>query len=228
MRQHVRWGKRMARLAMIGAASVAGPRMLEAQAWDYPSFQQSHIVNREFVAAVANAGNGGTDFLFQWHEGVSTQGQFTLDAGFVASALVSGHDLGFFGGDYAYQLARPTPSLPIEILGTAGLGFAFGNGVTYMRIPVGVSVGHQFPIGAGMTLTPFAEPMVGIDFCNSCGTADRGRSELGVGLDLGANVDLSSMWSVRMAVGLGSTSVIARDNSFGVGLAWRPPVLIPR
>jgi hypothetical protein len=217
------------RLVAVGVlvCGLAGPRAALAQAWDYPSFQQSHVVDREFEVGVADGGNSGTDFLFQWREGLTSLSQFSLDAGFVNSAHVSGHDIGFVGGQYAYQLAQPSPDLPIEILGTGGLNFAFGNGTTYFRIPVGVSVGRKFGLGSGVAITPYVHPEIGLDFCNSCGTGDRGRSELGVGMDLGANLDLSAAFSLRAALSVGGTGVVSHDNSFGIALAWRPPRLIP-
>ncbi len=220
-----RWARYVG--AGVLACGLSGFRVARAQAWDYPAFQQSHVVDREFEGGVADGGNSGTDFLFQWREGLTTLSQFSLDAGFVNSAHRSGHDIGFVGGQYAYQLAQPSPDLPIEILGTGGLNFAFGNGLTYFRIPVGVSVGRKFGLGSGVAITPFAHPRIGLDFCNSCGTGGRGRSELGVGMDLGANLDLSAAFSLRAAVGVGGTSVISQDNTFGIALAWRPPRLIP-
>jgi hypothetical protein len=216
-------------LAVVGmvACGLSSPRVARAQAWDYPAFQQSHVVDREFEGGVADGGNSGTDFLFQWREGLSMLSQFSLDAGLVNSAGRGGHDIGFVGGQYAYQLAQPSPELPIEILGTGGLNFAFGNGTTFFRIPVGASVGHRFPLGTGVAITPFVHPKIGLDFCNSCGSGDKGRSELGVGMDLGANLDLSAMFSLRAAFSVGGTSVVSQDNSFGIALAWRPPRLIP-
>jgi hypothetical protein len=228
MRRWARWTVRIVGVAVAATGVMGSPRSARAQAWNYPDFQQSHIVYREFEGAVASGGNGGTDFLFQWREGIATSSQFSFDAGVVTSAHGGGHEVGFVGGQYAYQLAQPSPSLPVEILGLTGLGFAFGNAVNYFTIPAGVSVGRKFSLGPAVAITPFAEPHVMLEFCTTCGVGDRGRSELGVGIDLGANLDLSPVFSLRGGVSFGGTSVVSRDPSFGIGLAWRPPRLIPR
>ncbi len=217
------------RRALVGgaglvAASWGAPIDAYAQAWNYPAFQQSHIVNREFNFGVADGGSGGTDFLFQWREGVFPFTQLSLDAG-VAAAHHGGTTVAFFGGQYAYQLAEVTPSMPVELLGTGSFNLAFGGGITFFRIPVGVSVGRKLGIGAGVALTPFVMPRLALDFCNRCGRDGRGRSELGVGTDLGVNLDVSPQVAVRFAAGFGGTSVISRDDSFGLSLAWSPPGL---
>jgi hypothetical protein len=212
-------------LVAVAVASLAGFRFASAQAWNYPAFQQSHVVSREFVFGVADGGNAGTDLLFQWREGIGPLEQLSLDAGF---AVPKDHrsGIGFFGGQYGYQLTSAIPQLPIEMLGVGGFNVAFGGGNVFFRIPVGVSVGHKFAVGGEAALTPFALPRIGLDFCNQCGTARHGRAELGVGTDLGLNLDLTSRIALRFAAGFGGTTVISRDDTFGFALAWSPPALL--
>ena len=90
---------------------------------------------------MASAGIGGTSFLFQWRERVSGLGQFSFDGGI--AALPHARAVGFVGAQYAYQLAQPSADLPFELLGIGGLDYAFGNGDTYWRIPVGIETEHQ-------------------------------------------------------------------------------------
>ncbi len=212
-------------LVAVVVASLAGSRIAPAQAWNYPAFQQSHVVSREFDFGIADGGDAGTDFLFQWREGLTPLEQLSLDAGFAApKAHRSG--VGFLGGQYGYQLMPSTPQLPIEMLGVGGFNVAFGGGDVFFRIPVGVSVGHKFAIGQEAALTPFALPRIGLDFCNQCGTARRGRAELGVGTDLGFNLDLTARIALRFAAGFGGTTVISQDNTFGFAVAWSPPAIV--
>jgi len=218
---------RRSTLCFLISGLCLSPRLARGQAWDYPLFQQSHIVDREFELGFAGAGSAGTSFLFQWREGVSSFGQFTFDGG-VAGAMPRGHVVGFLGAQYAYQLTRSSADFPFELLGVGGLDYAFGNGETYFRIPLGVSIGHDFRLGSkGIAITPFVNPRISLDVCNICGTRQRGRSEIGVGSDIGANLDLSSHLSVRAAAGFGGSGVISRESTYGMAIAWRPGALTP-
>ena len=209
-------------LTLLTVLAMSGhPSEARAQAWNYPSFQQSHVVNREFGLDLADAGSDGVSFLLQWREQIEPfQQQFSVDVGLASPNR--GSTIGFIGGTYAYQLVTQSTEQPIEMLGTAGGNFAFGSGTTVIRIPVGVSFGHRFPIPGGYAITPYVHPRLAVEFCNDCGTNGRGRSELGLGFGLGANFELNPQVALRIDTSFGFSSIAARDDAIGIGFAWSP------
>jgi hypothetical protein len=224
---HHRAGWRRAASALAAAAIVAvllatlAP-IARAQAWNYPSFQQSHVVNRDFTFGVADGGNAGTSFLVQWREELEPMlQQVSADAGFAVHRR-GGAPVGFVGATYGYQITPQTEQQPVEFLGTVGANFAFGGGTTFFRLPVGVSAGHRFPISGGIAFTPYAHPRLAFESCNDCGTNGKGRAELGLGFGLGANVELTRQLALRIDSSFGFSSVIAPDNAVAIGVTWSP------
>jgi hypothetical protein len=190
-----------------------------AQAWDYPSFQQSHVVNREFNFAVATSGDG-TSFLIQWREGVVPgQQQFSVDAGVATN---SGNAVGFFGGTYAVQFISQTVQQPLELLGTGGANLAFGSGATLFRLPIGVSVGHRFPLQGDLAITPYVHPDLALGFCTTCGARGTGHADLGIGIGFGLNFEVTQQIALRLDSSFGSSSFGTSDAMVGFGLAWSP------
>ncbi len=209
--------------ATAAAALLVGPApTAQAQAWDYPSFQQSHVVNRDFTFGVADGGDAGTSFLLQWREELEPMlQQFSADAGF-AVHRARGAPVAFVGATYGYQITPQSEQQPIEFLGTVGVDFAFGAGTTFFRLPVGVSVGHRFPISGAVAFTPYAHPRIAFESCNDCGTNGKGRSELGLGFGVGGNLDLTTQLALRVDTSFGFSSVVAPSNAVAIGLAWSP------
>jgi hypothetical protein len=210
-------------LALIGVMAVLGSATAQAQAWVYPTFQQSHVVNREFTAAIIDGGYDGTSYLFQWREQLASRSQFAFDGG-VATG-VGGHLVAFVGGNYGHQFIQQRDSSPIEMLGTLGVGIAFGHGGSYTRVPVAVSIGHRLPLGNGVALTPFVVPRASLEFCNHCLAEVRGGSAgtgVGGGIGVGANLELSPRFSVRFDTLIEGSTIASEDNAIGIGVAWSP------
>jgi len=219
--------RRLAKLPALGlvilAVAAGAPAAASGQAWDYPSFQQPHVVNREFTGAVVDGGYDGTSFIFQWREQLATRDQFIFDGGFANG--VAGHRIGFLGGTYGRQLLQQRDSEAIEALGTLGLTIAFGRGGTYTRVPLAISVGHRFPLSNEVALTPFVQPRVSLEFCPGCVAQVRGGSSdagVGAGFAIGANLELSRRVSVRFATAVSASTIGAQDNAWGFGIAWSP------
>lgn len=211
-----RWLRAAAALVLLTFAARAG----EAQAWAYPSFQSPNLTTREFNFGVSTAADAGTAFLFQWREQASSKSQFSLDVGF-ADPKPSGADNVFFaGGNFAYDLHRSNTEVPLDFLFTAGAGLAAGNNTT-VRIPVGVSVGHRFPLDGGVAITPYVHPRASLDFCGGC---KGNESQLGLNFDVGGNFELTQTISLRATGFFGGSSRFG-DNGFGFSLAWNPPQL---
>lgn len=212
-------------VAMAGVALVAAADTLTAQAWVYPSFQPPYVIGREYHGLVADSDDYGTSLVFQWREGVSPRAQFSLDVGLADPDFGDARFL--LGGGYAYQLNRAAanPDLPLDLLFTVGAYGNFGDGTTILRIPVGVSVGHRFPLDAGqMAITPYVHPRAALYFCNGdrCG-ADDSDTDIRINFDLGADFELTRALSLRFSVMLGGDE----EEAFGFGLAWRPRGLTP-
>jgi hypothetical protein len=202
---------------VIAAAPVA------AQGWNYPSFHHPHIMSREFNFALADGGNAGTALLFQWREGFGIGTELNLDVGFADPDV--GNSRFIVGGGFARRLTSATVDMPLDVLLTAGLYGAFGD-PNIFRVPIGLSVGHRFPLEGAMAVTPYVHPRVSIDFCSNCFGGD--DTELSINFDLGADLELSRQLSLRFAALFAGGDVFGGDDGFGVSLAWKPAALSPR
>jgi hypothetical protein len=199
------------RMLVVAALLLVAGRV-EGQAWNYPTFQGPRVVSREFNFAVAYGGDGGTDVFAQWREGLDATNQLELEGGFATPRF--GNARGLLGGSYAHQITTATAELPIDVLFTAGIYDSFGDG-NFFRLPVGVSVGHKFPIDTAISITPYVHPRVSLDASGCC-------DKLGLEFDVGANFQLTQQFAVRVSGTFGGSDVGANDAGFGIGLAWTP------
>ena len=202
--------------ALLVAAAVAAPGAVGAQALNYPTFQPPTIVGREYAGGVSD-GEGITSIVFQWREGLSSVSQFSFDAGLADFEGGDGDVKFMLGGAYGRQLTRSTADLPLDMLFTAGAYIALTD-PTIFRVPVGVSIGHRFPLEGNLALTPYLHPRVSLDYCSECGPEGDGDTDLGVLFDLGLDFEVSPRLSLRGTVVFGSDE----NNALGFGLAWRP------
>jgi hypothetical protein len=212
------------RLWSIAIASIvcfAAP--LGAQGWNYPSFHHPHIMNREFNFALADGGDAGTSLLFQWREGFGVGTEFNVDVGFADPDF--GDSRFILGGGLARRLNAATPDVPLDLVLTAGLYAAFGD-PNVLRLPVGLSVGHRFPLEGQLAITPFVHPRVSIDFCSNCFGNDD-DNDISVNFDIGADLELSRMLSLRFAALFAGGDAFG-DDGFGISLSWKPAPLTPR
>jgi len=207
---------RATRAAILAAAALAAPLVAGAQALNYPTFQPPRIVGREYAAGVSD-GEGITAVVFQWREGLSSVSQLSFDAGL---ADFEGGDSDvklMLGGAYGRQLTRSSTDLPLDILFTGGAYLALTD-PTFFRVPVGVSVGHRFPLEGNLAITPYLHPRVALDYCSECGPDGDSDTDLGILFDLGVDFEVSPRLSLRGTVVFGSDE----NNAIGFGLAWRP------
>ena len=209
--------------AVLAVAFVL-PAALGAQGWASPSFQPPRVMNREFNFGVADAGDAGTTLIFQWREGLSNRSQLGLDVGF-ADPEGKGNGKLVLGGQYGYLFTQGNAEMPLDFLGTAGIGFAFGDGGNLVRIPLGVSIGHRFPLDEGFAVTPYVHPRASIDVCSDCGSSGGNETDLGIDFDIGANFEVTKQLSFRVSVLFGGSDTFGDSNGFGLSLAWSPPQL---
>jgi len=206
-------------VAMFAPGLLVAPGAAGAQASNYPSLQIPTVSIRDYTGAIA-AGNG-TSLLFQWREGVDNAMHLGLDVG-LTDRKGSENLLGFFGGVVGSQLLRAQGDQPLDLLLTGGIGMAFGGGITVLRVPIGASVGHTFELEQGMALTPYVHPRVSMDLCSSCGRRGGRRSELSLNFDIGADYRVNRQLSLRLAAGFSGSDFFGSDDSFAIGLTWRP------
>lgn len=203
------------RAAAVVALAAAAPVVEAGAQTFYPAFQPPRIVPREYNFAVAD-GDGGTSLLFQWREGWSPVSQLAFEAGVLDPDGDSDVHL-LVGGSYARQLARAGGDLPLDLLLTAGANAAVGD-LFVLEVPVGLSIGHRFPLEQGLALTPYLHPRVGLQYCNECGADGDSDTDLGVAFDLGLDFEISPRMSLRGTLMFGDDDA----DAIGIGLAWRP------
>jgi hypothetical protein len=199
------------RAAAIAAFGALAPVATAAAQTIYPTFQTPRTVSREYNFAVADA-DVLTALVFQWREGWSPTSQLSFDVG-MADLEGDGDVQLLVGGAYGRQLSRASNELPLDALLTVGANAMIGD-LTVFEIPVGVSLGHRFPLEQGLALTPYLHPRVALSYCGDC--VD--ESDLGVAFDLGLDFEVSPRLSVRGVLTFGSDD----SDAIGIGLAWRP------
>ena len=103
---------------------------------------------------------------------------------------------------------------------------AAGSGVTLIRVPVGISMGHSFDLDQGMSLTPYMHPRASLDICSSCGRRGSSRSELSLNFDLGVNFQVNREFALRVAGSFSGSDLLGTEDTFAVGFNWTPKPLV--
>ena len=205
------------------ACTVLAAAPVAAQGWNYPSFHHPHIMSREFNFALADGGDAGTALLFQWREGFGVGTELDLDVGFADPD--DGDSRFILGGGFARRLAAASAEMPLDLVLTAGVHAAFGD-PNVLRIPIGLSVGHRFPLEGTMAITPYVHPRVSIDFCSNCfGVDSDGDNDVAVNFDIGADLELSRQMSLRFSALFAGGDLFGEEDGFGISLAWKPAAL---
>ena len=202
--------------------AVAFPGAAGAQFYSYPSFQAPRVALREYNFAAANGGDAGTTLVFQWRERTNEGSQLQLDAGLADPRPRSANGRLIIGGSYGRRLNSATDDFPLDLMFTTGVGGAFGDGNSFLRVPVGLSVGHRFVLDGAVAVTPYAHPRLAIDYCSRCGGGGRRDTNLGVDVDLGVSVEFSPSIALRASTLLAGSDFYGRDDGFGISLAWSP------
>lgn len=204
------------RWSITALALLALAQSASAQAWSYPAFQTPRVVEREFNIGVADGGIAGVSAVFQWREQTGPRSQLSLDAGVADPDRGDYSTSVFVGGQFAYQLSTATNETPLDFLLTSGVNVAIGKRPVF-RVPVGIVVGHRFPLEGDLAITPFVHPRLSFDLCGKCSK----ETELGLIFDLGANLEVTRSISLRASAFFGGSDLFD-DDGFGVSIAWTP------
>ena len=181
-----------------------------AQAGPYPAMQPTQVASREYNFALADF-SGGTALVFQWREKMGDpRMQFTADLGVTDGANSSGL---IIGGSLHYQLTRANEDLPFDMVLGGGLGLVAYDAVNILRIPVGLAIGHRFPLEGGFAVSPFVHPRLSIDRVSKNGIS---ASQTNLNIDIGASFELNPRMQLRMAATLGDSDAV------GLSFAWLP------
>ena len=201
---------RSLRLGAMLLVVVASPAL--AQSF-YPSFQQPRVVSREFNFAIAD-GDNLTPLVFQWREGTAPGTQLSLDLGLADPDNDALETFFMAGGQYARMLTQARADMPLDMLLTVGIFGQFGNDITSIGVPVGVSVGHRFPLtGTSMAVTPYIHPRVSLDYVS---VGDESDTEVNIVFDIGGNLELTPQLALRL------TALFGDADAIGLSLDWTP------
>lgn len=195
-------------------ALLLAPAALVAQAGFTPSFQPTRVAEREYNFAIADY-NGGTALVMQWREGLGNPKlQFTGELGFADSdGPVNNDGALIIGGSVHYQLNRASSDLPFDMVFGAGIGVTSGEGYSIFRIPVGVAIGHRFPLEGNLAITPFVHPRLALDRLSAGGNSD---TDVNLDIDIGGSFELNNRMQIRLVATLGNADAV------GIGFVWTP------
>lgn len=190
---------------------VAAPA---AAQWDAPSFFAPRPGEDLGLYAVNPEGGAGWGLAAIWRQ----EGKLSLGV----RAAIADNDIIHIGSEFYGPLRVLGPQSQLMIDWIAGLGASF-NGVTHLRVPVGVSLGLNLGSRGGMMIKPYAHPRVALDvfaYDNARGDEET-ETEVNVDLDLGADVALGQSFVLRGGI----TFSLSDDgrNTFGAGIAYRMP-----
>lgn len=199
-------------LALVGMFAL--PLAIDAQAGPTPAFQPTRVAVREYNFAIADY-NGGSALLFQWREGLGNpRAQFTADLGVADFDGPANNDGALIiGGSFHYQVMTASSDVPFDMVFGAGLGLTALSGGSVLRIPVGVAIGHRFPLEGNFAITPFAHPRLSIDRSSGGGVS---ATDTNIDVDLGASFEINSQMQARLALTIGNADAV------GLSFAWLP------
>lgn len=118
---------------------------------------------------------------------------------------------GLVGVTLSGLIANETADMPFDLGWAVGGGVGFGD-FAVITIPVGVSAGHTFR-GDGVNFTPYVAPRIFLDAAlGNDGPGD--DTDLGLGVDLGFDVNLQRGWVLRFGATLGD------HEAFAIGIVF--------
>lgn len=204
----------MRKLSLAFVALAVLPLSLAAQSGFTPAFQPTRVAEREYNFGLVDW-DGGSALLFQWREGLgNSKTQFTADLG-ISDGDGAASDDGalIIGGSLHYQMMRATEDIPFDMVFGVGLGLTAGDNFDAFRVPVGVAIGHRFPLEGKLAITPFVHPRLSIDRVKIMGISN---TDTNIDFDIGGALEINEQMQVRLAATFGNSDAI------GVSFVWLP------
>ena len=193
------------------ALALAIPGAARAQSWETPAFFAPRPGDDIGIHAI-DAEGADLGLMAIWRQAGAVN--LGVRAGFGG---YSGARTILLGAELSGVLLEPEPGRMLAAAWMAGAGASF-DGATWLRVPIGVSVGARFG-EAGFAVTPYAHPRVSLDYVahERIDDVEATSTEINFDVDLGAELEVSTRWLIRAAVTLGDRE------AFGFGLAYRIP-----
>lgn len=202
---------------LLAAILVVSPVAAPAQVYDAPSFRppDSEQGLGFYAISLAPGDAFGDDVaaLATWRMPGSD-----LDLGLRAGAGDIGGDLTLLGGIEIEQgLVASGEDVPVSVAWTSGMGVGTvpERNTARIRIPAGITLGREIPMGE-YALLPYAHPRLAVDFFvredPPGGPGD--EADLNFDLDLGVDVVFDEGWRLRLGLTLGNSDAVG----FGVSL----------
>jgi hypothetical protein len=195
-------------MIVVCAATVAGAAApLSAQAWDSPSFFSPRPGEDIGLYIIDAEGPGDLGFAGIWRQ----EGNINLGV----RAGLAGGDHFAVGAEFYGPLDVLGPQSPVLLSWIVGAGATF-NDVTWLRVPLGVSIGMDIPTSSSIRILPYIHPRVALDlFAFDTADGEETETELNVDLDLGADIGLGQQFVLRVGATIGDLDAI------GVGVAYK-------
>lgn len=194
-------------IMMCAGTFAAAAAPLSAQAWDSPSFFSPRPGEDIGLYVIDTQGPGDLGFAGIWRQ----EGNINLGV----RAGLAGGDHFSVGAEFYGPLDVLGPQSPILLSWIVGAGATF-NDVTWLRIPLGVSIGMDIGTSGPIRILPYVHPRVAFDllaFDTSAG--EDTETELNVDVDLGADIGLGQRFVLRVGATIGDVDAI------GVGVAFK-------
>lgn len=192
------------------AALLLLPHALTAQAWDAPTFFSPRPGEDLGIYAVKPDGEGDWGFMGIWR----TEGNLNLG---VRAGWLDG-DAWMVGAEFHAPVDLTATGSGLLLSWVAGAGASFRDGYLQARVPVGISVGVQLGT-QGLSVLPYVHPRLALDLRSYDLPGDREQTDADIrfDVDLGADAVLNEAFVLRVG------ATIGKDNTFGMGIAYRLP-----
>lgn len=181
---------------------------LSAQAWDAPSFFSPRPGEDIGLYIIRYEGGGDPGFAGIWRQ----EGNINLG---VRAGLAGGGDLFSVGAEFYGPLDVLGPQSPLLISWIVGAGGTF-NDATWLRIPLGLSIGMNLGSPGTIRIMPYVHPRVAFDLIAfDTPAGEETESEFNLDVDLGADIGLGQQFVLRVGATIGDLDAI------GAGIAYK-------
>ncbi|MGH7476937.1 MAG: hypothetical protein ACRELD_11650 [Longimicrobiales bacterium] len=198
---------------IIGVTLVLGSAPLTGQAWDTPMFfPPNPPEDLGLYATKPEDSDWGLKGIWRQHGNPNLGVQAGL-------ASIGQDNTAFLVGAEVFGPLGTLGTGPLTMTWVLGAGATFDDDATWLRVPVGLSLGAQLGSG-GMRLIPYLLPRAALDvFAVDNAGSD---TDVNVATDVGVDVHLTESFWVRAAASLWLVEGdVDLANAFGIGAAIR-------